>query len=137
MTSPEIRCGDRSRSHQEALQRAARIAAGLARLGVQPGDRVAVVLRNDIEFLEVSIGIGQLGAIPVPVNWHWKGTELGYLLADSGATAAFVHRDLAPVLAEVLAAPIPVIEVVPSAALREAYRLPDELPATSPLELES
>jgi len=137
MTSPEIRCGDRSRSHQEALQRAARIAAGLGRLGVQPGDRVAVVLRNDIEFLEVSIGIGQRGAIPVPVNWHWKGTELGYLLADSGATAAFVHRDLAPVLAEVLAAPIPVIEVVPSAALREAYRLPDELPATGPLELES
>jgi long-chain acyl-CoA synthetase len=137
MTSPEIRCGDRSRTRDEALQRAARIAAGLARLGVQPGDRVAVVLRNDIEFLEVSIGIGQLGAIPVPVNWHWKGTELGYLLSDSGATAAFVHRDLAPVVAEVLSTPIPVIEVVPSAALREAYRLPDDLPATGPLELES
>jgi len=59
-----------------------------------------VVLRNDIEFLEVSIGIGQLGAIPVPVNWHWKGAELGYLLSDSGATAAFVHRDLAPVVHE-------------------------------------
>jgi long-chain acyl-CoA synthetase len=137
MTSPEIRCGDRSRTRDEALQRAARIAAGLSRLGVQPGDRVAVVLRNDIEFLEVSIGIGQLGAIPVPVNWHWKGTELGYLLSDSGATAAFVHRDLAPVVAEVLGTPIPVIEVVPSAALREAYRLPDDLPATGPLELES
>jgi long-chain acyl-CoA synthetase len=137
MPSPEIRCGDRSRTHAEALRRATRIAAGLTELGVKPGDRVAVVLRNDIEFLEVSIGIGQLGAIPVPVNWHWKGNELGYLLADSGATAAFVQRDLAPVVAEVLGTPIPVIEVVPSAALREAYGLPDDLPATGPLELES
>jgi len=137
MTSPEIRCGDRSRSRDDALKRASRIAAGLARLGVQPGDRVAVVLRNEIEFLEVSLGIGQLGAIPVPVNWHWKGSELGYLLSDSGATAAFVHRDLAPVVAEVLSTPIPLIEVVPSAALREAYQLPDELPPTGPLELES
>ncbi|HTF45965.1 MAG TPA: AMP-binding protein [Pseudonocardia sp.] len=137
MNSPQIHCGDRSRSRDEALQRAARIAGGLAELGVQPGDRVAVVLRNDIEFLEVSLGIGQLGAIPVPVNWHWKGAELAYLLADCGATAVFAHRDLAPVVADALSTPVPIIEVVPSAALRQAYQLPDELPAIGQLELES
>jgi long-chain acyl-CoA synthetase len=141
MSSPEIRCGDRSRTRDEVLQRASRIAAGLAGLGVQPGDRVAVVLRNDIEFIEVSLGIGQLGAVPVPVNWHWKGAELGYLITDCGAKAAFVHRDLVPVVEEALASPIPLIEVVPSAALRQAFRLPDTLadqrPDTGRLELES
>ncbi|GAA5168566.1 acyl-CoA synthetase [Pseudonocardia eucalypti] len=137
MTDVMIHCGDRSRSRDEALDRAARVAAGLGKLGVQPGDRVAIVLRNDIEFVELSLAASLAGAIPVPVNWHWKGRELGYLLSDSGAKAAFVHRDLAPVVTDALEQPIPLVEVVPSEALRAAYRLPDELPAVGDLELES
>lgn len=136
MADVMIHCGDRSRSRDEALDRAARVAAGLGKLGVQPGDRVAIVLRNDIEFVELSLAASLAGAIPVPVNWHWKGRELGYLLSDSGAKAAFVHRDLAPAVTDALEHPIPLVEVVPSAALRAAYRLPDELPPVGDLELE-
>jgi long-chain acyl-CoA synthetase len=131
-----IRCADRSRTREELLDRAARMAAGLSELGVQPGDRVAIVLRNEIEFVEVSIGIALLGAIPVPVNWHWKGAELGYLLTDCDAKVAFVHTDLLPVVHGALAQPIPLVEVRPSEALLRAYRLP-ESPAPTELELES
>jgi long-chain acyl-CoA synthetase len=118
-----IRCGDRERTSAEALGRAARIAGGLGSLGVRAGDRVAVVLRNEIEFVETSIGIGLAGAVPVPVNWHWKGAELGYLLGDCGAVAAFVHADLLDTVRDALPAPIPLVAVRPSAALRTAYRL--------------
>jgi long-chain acyl-CoA synthetase len=137
MTSPVIRCGERIRSHDEVRDRAGRIAAGLAGLGVRAGDRVAVVLRNEIEFVETSVGIGQLGAVPVPVNWHWKGSELGYLLDDCDAKAAFVHSDLVPVVRDATDRPVPIIEVRLSDALCEAYRLTgDSDGAAADFELE-
>jgi long-chain acyl-CoA synthetase len=119
------------------LARSARLAAGLAGLGVTHGDRVALVLRNDIEFVEVSTAVGLLGAIPVPVNWHWKGSELGFLLGDCGASAAFVHTDLLPVVRQASHRPMPLIEVVPGDALRRAYRLDDQPSGFGDRELES
>jgi long-chain acyl-CoA synthetase len=50
-------------------------------------------LANSVEFLEVTAGVSLAGANPVPVNWHWKSEELGYLLSNSGSKAAFVHSD--------------------------------------------
>jgi long-chain acyl-CoA synthetase len=137
MTSPEIRCADRSRTHAEVLERAGRIASGLAGLGVAAGDRVAIVLRNEIEFVEVSVGVGLLGAVPVPVNWHWKGTELGYLLDDCGAVAAFVHADLVPVVRAATERRIPIVEVPVTSALAEAYRLVVPASSDADHELES
>jgi long-chain acyl-CoA synthetase len=137
MTSPVIRCADKCRSRDEVMNRAARIGAGLARRGIRPGDMVAIVLRNDIEFVEASLGVAQLGALPIPVNWHWKGGELGYLLTHSGATAAFVHSDLIPTVRDALDRQIPIIEVRPSAALRKAYLIDDDPPAGGDIELES
>lgn len=137
MNQPQIRCGDRARTTAAAMGRAQRIAAGLSGLGVEPGDRVAVIMRNEIEFIEVSIAAALLGAVPVPVNWHWKGAELAYLLTDSNARAAFVHSDLIPVVNAALDAPPPIVEVVPSDALRAAYRMPDNFPAHDGPELES
>ena len=91
--TPMIRCGTTERSHEEVQLRAARIAAGLGHMGVEKGDNVAIVLANSVEFLEVTAGVALAGANPVPVNWHWKSEELGYLLSNSGSTAAFVHSD--------------------------------------------
>lgn len=133
--SPMIRCADRTRSREQTLDRASAIAAGLAGLGVRPNDRVAIVLRNDIEFVEISIGIGLIGAVPIAVNWHWRRDELNYLLTDSGAVAAFVHSDLLPTVEAALGDPIPLIQVTPSDALRKAYRLDEWTPSDRP-ELE-
>ncbi|WP_445186457.1 AMP-binding protein [Pseudonocardia sp. Cha107L01] len=136
---PAVRCGTRSRSHAEVKARAARVAAGLGALGVRPGDRVAVVLRNDIEFVEITLGTGLIGAVPVPVNWHWKGKELAYLLGDSEAKAVFSHSDLAPDVAAVLPPGVRLIEVVTSADVTEANNLSDEdiAPRTGHPEFES
>lgn len=93
-----IRCGSDTRSYDEIRARAARIASGLAKLGVVAGDRVAIYLHNDIAFVEASIAAGILGAVPVPVNWHWKGTELEHLLTDSDSRVVFAHADLVPIV---------------------------------------
>jgi long-chain acyl-CoA synthetase len=120
---PAVACGARSRSWSQLRARAARIAGGLATLGVGAGDRVAVVLRNELEFVEVTVGAGLLGAVPVPVNWHWREEEVGYLLADSGSRVAFVHSDLVPVLEAARPDGVPLIEVAPTPALATAFGL--------------
>jgi long-chain acyl-CoA synthetase len=89
-----VRCGHFFRDYEDVRTRAGAVANGLAALDVTAGDRVAIYLHNDIAFIEASIGIGMLGAVPVPVNWHWKGAELVYLLDDSDSKVIFAHTSL-------------------------------------------
>src|SRR5438067_13840530 len=95
-----VRCGSRSRGYPELFARALRLGAGLAELGVGAGDRVALLLRNSIEFLEASIATVPLGASAVPINWHWRADEVAHVLNDSGARALVAHADLWRAIAE-------------------------------------
>ncbi len=61
------------------------VARGLADRGVGFGDRVALVMGNRPEFVEVVLAANLLGAIAVPVNFRLTGPEVAYILADSGA----------------------------------------------------
>jgi long-chain acyl-CoA synthetase len=106
-----VHCGARSMSHAEVKEGAGRIASGLAALGVGAGDRVAIVLRNDIAFPQISLATGRLGAFPVPVNWHWKADEIRYVLEDSGSKVVFAHQDLCELVERVLPAGVPLVEV--------------------------
>ena len=80
----------------EVKVRASRLASGLAGLGVGHGDRYAIVLRNETAFVEATLAAGLIGAVPVPVNWHWTGDDLHHLLHDSGAKVVIAHTDLLP-----------------------------------------
>jgi long-chain acyl-CoA synthetase len=91
-----VRCGERFATYEELYQRALRATRGLLELGIGPGDRVALLLRNSIEFVEASIATVPLGAARVPINWHWRSEEVAYLLTDSAAKALVVHADLWP-----------------------------------------
>jgi long-chain acyl-CoA synthetase len=92
--SEAIVSGARGRSHAALAERAARAATGLERLGVRAGDAVALLLRNDLAFLEASVAAGLLGAYPVPINWHLAADEVAYILADCGARVLVAHADL-------------------------------------------
>jgi acyl-CoA synthetase (AMP-forming)/AMP-acid ligase II len=83
--------GQRQRDHAEVADRAARIAGGLQRLGVKPGDSVCILMRNDIAFLEAAYVAMRLGAYAVPVNWHFKPEEIDYVLKDSGTSVLIGH----------------------------------------------
>ena len=63
-----------------------RIAAGLARLGVRKGDRVATLAPNRIELLELYYGVAKTGASQVPLNAFLKGEFLRHQLSQSRAT---------------------------------------------------
>lgn len=93
-----ILCGTYSRDFASFRERAARAACGFASLGVREGDTVALLMRNDIAFLEASVGIGQAGAYAVPINWHSKSEELDHVLSDSAAKVVVAHSDFASLL---------------------------------------
>ncbi len=94
-----VRCGERFTTYPELFGHALRATRGLHELGIGERDRVALLLRNSIEFLEASIATVPLGASAVPINWHWRGDEIAHVLADSGAKALVVHGDLWPAIA--------------------------------------
>src|SRR5205807_10168082 len=95
-----VRCGGSEAGYPELFGAALRASSGLAALGVGAGDRVALLLRNSLEFLETSIATVPLGASAVPINWHWRGEEIAHVLLDSGAKVLVVHADLWPAISE-------------------------------------
>lgn len=73
--------------YRELAQQIDGFAAGLRRLGIQPGDRVAVMLPNMPQFIVAFYGALKAGAIVVPTNPLYTQRELEHQLADAGATA--------------------------------------------------
>lgn len=69
------------------------IAADLAAAGVGAGDRVAVGLANSPVLVACIAGVLRRGAVLVPLNPLYTADELAYVLADSGARAAFLHPE--------------------------------------------
>ena len=94
-----VRCGERFIAYPDLFSRALRATSVLGDLGVGAGARVALLLRNSIEFLEASIATVPLGASAVPINWHWRGEEIAHVLADSDARVLVLHADLWPAIA--------------------------------------
>lgn len=80
-------------------ERSRQLAAGLRELGVQTGDRVALLCLNHPQFVEVVLAVNHLGAIAVPLNFRLTAPEVAYILQDSGARLVFVDTPLAPLLA--------------------------------------
>jgi long-chain acyl-CoA synthetase len=103
-------------------RRAAQAAQGLAALGVGEGDVIALVLRNDVPYLELMQACRLVGCYFCQVNWHLTASEVGFILRDSGARALFVHEDLLPGIEEAVPAHIRVVAVRPHACVSQAYR---------------
>jgi malonyl-CoA/methylmalonyl-CoA synthetase len=79
-----------------ALQREAMpVAAGLAAEGVGPGDRVAVAFPNSVGLVANVLGVLLRGAVLVPINPAATPEEAAYVLRDSGARVALLHRPMA------------------------------------------
>ncbi|WP_321927431.1 ATP-dependent acyl-CoA ligase [Paraburkholderia guartelaensis] len=69
----------------EAVEIAARRAGALAAQGVGRGDHVALLCGNRIEFMEIVLGCGWLGAVVVPINIASRGPQLEHILRNCGA----------------------------------------------------
>jgi long-chain acyl-CoA synthetase len=77
-------------SAEAFLERVRHITLGLAELGVQAGDRVALLSENRPEWSIVDLAILSLGAINVPIYTTQAVEQVRYILEDSGARLIFV-----------------------------------------------
>jgi long-chain acyl-CoA synthetase len=68
-------------------------AALVSRLGVRPGDRVAIAMRNYPEWVTAFAAITSIGAISVSLNAWWTTEELEYALTDSGSRVVIADRE--------------------------------------------
>jgi len=95
-------CIDPSRNitYGELLHAAARIGPMLARLGIEPENRIALILLDTVDFPIVFWGAIRSGVVPVLLNTRLTVDQYHYLLEDSRAKAAFVSTALLPVVQE-------------------------------------
>ena len=79
----------------ELAARVARLAGHLRALGLAPGDRVALLMRNSVPYLEALYAVWWAGLAAVPINARLHPGEVGYILENSETSALFASDDLA------------------------------------------
>lgn len=82
--------GDRVRTFSEQIDRVARLAAGLHSVGVESGDRVAMLAFNSDRYSEYLLAVPWADAVLNPVNIRWSPVEVAYALNDSGTKVLIV-----------------------------------------------
>src|SRR6059058_1863702 len=81
-------------TYDELARRTRAIQAGLDELGVDPGERVAVVSPNAARLLELFYAVPASGRILVPINFRLRSEEVAYIVEHSGATVLLVDPSL-------------------------------------------
>src|SRR5216684_8674444 len=94
-TREAIVCGDTRYSWHDFDQRTDALARGLAALGVQRGDRVAVLMLNCHRYLELYYACARMGAVIVPLNIRLARPEVVFILNDSESKALVVDKTFA------------------------------------------
>ncbi|MEE9417922.1 MAG: class I adenylate-forming enzyme family protein [Desulfatiglandaceae bacterium] len=86
-----------------------RVANSFLNLGVQKGDRVILCLEKSLFFVVAHLAVQKIGAISVPLNPGFRGSEMSYLLNDadpklaiSGPSQAVIVKDIAPLLTSIV-----------------------------------
>jgi long-chain acyl-CoA synthetase len=77
----------------DAWSLAGRVMSGLQAMGVKPGDRVGIAMRNYPEWVFAFMGITSMGGVAVAMNAWWTGEEMEFGINDSGLTTLFVDRE--------------------------------------------
>jgi fatty-acyl-CoA synthase len=89
-------------------RRVNRMAHALGELGIFKGERVAVLMLNSSEFLEIFFACGKTGAIMVPVNFRLAVPELIYILRDCAPRGLIYSSDFSEKLQAIKAAGLPI-----------------------------
>ncbi len=119
-------------SYADLDRRATRLAKALVFGGLEPGERIALLAQNSLEFVEAVHAVPRAGGILVPLNARQTPDELAWQLDNCGAKALLCHT---PTLQAARAAagavgipalPLPVTRDMPATGLRDAFA-PDEV----------
>lgn len=82
--------GTRAVSYATFEARSSRAGNALIKLGVTPGDRIAVLAENRIEYLELAVAASRVGAILCALNWRFTASELAHCVQLTQPVLLFV-----------------------------------------------
>jgi len=88
----------RERSWAQFADRIARLAGALRGLGIEPGQRIAMLALNSDRYLEYFFAVAWSGGVFVPINTRLAPPEIHYWLTDSGSRVLFLDAHFAPQL---------------------------------------
>ena len=131
-------CGDIRLGWRETALRSVEVAAGFRKLGLQRGDRVALLLGNRIEFVLALFAAAHEGLVTVLLSTRQQKTEIAYVLTDCGAKILIHEAALADRLPEARDVPDLVhrIAVDNNPRLSQFAALADHPPAQQPVEVD-
>jgi acyl-CoA synthetase (AMP-forming)/AMP-acid ligase II len=86
----------RAFTYPETNNRVNRLAHSLLSLGLTKGDKVAVLLENSVEIVEIYLAAAKTGLVIVPINFRLSGKNVEYIVCHSDAKAIIVHDEFAP-----------------------------------------
>ncbi|MBO9549409.1 acyl-CoA synthetase [Pseudomonas sp.] len=95
--------GERRYSYQQLHQRSRALASALERVGVQPGERVAILAPNIPEMLEAHYGVPGAGAVLVCINIRLEARSIAFILRHCAAKVLICDREFAAVVQQALA----------------------------------
>jgi len=86
--------GERQRTYAQLDADASRIANALHERGLGPGDRIALLSRNSLEYAQVVFGVARAGAVLVPINFMLGASEVAFILGHSSSRGLIVQDAL-------------------------------------------
>jgi long-chain acyl-CoA synthetase len=89
---------NRSVSYKDLHRRTANLAAHLAHLGLEPGDRIAILLPNTVDWIETCFAALRAGLICVPISYQSVYPEIEYRILDAGCRAIVTADEMAAIV---------------------------------------
>lgn len=113
-------------------ERVRKAAQGFTSIGIGRGDCVAILMRNDLAFLEATLAAQSVGAYAVPVNWHFTPDEILYVVDDCAPRLLVGHSDLLASITGRLSPKTRALTVPTPTSIADAYRVPADRCALPP-----
>ena len=88
-----IICDDRQITYQELNARVNQLAHGLLQNGINKGSKVATLMYNSIELVEIYFALATAGIVGIPLNFRLTAPELYYIIENSDATALIIGEE--------------------------------------------
>lgn len=102
-SDPALIAGDETVTYSELDERVYSAAHVFRSLGVRPGDRALMLVRDAPAFFYAFLGLVRIGAVPVPLNLRLAAVDLAFTINDSAAKLLFIDQQFLPVYQEIAA----------------------------------
>jgi acyl-CoA synthetase (AMP-forming)/AMP-acid ligase II len=91
-------CGGTRLTYRAFAERVRRLCSALQGLGIQKGDRLAILMYNCHRYFELYYATPEMGSLAVPLNIRLSAGEIVYILNDAGSNTLFVGPEFLPLL---------------------------------------